>query len=154
MAQHSSTHRGIVLSSIDLPVKLLKTQKTQIENSEKMRRTFFPQISSERRGDAARSRLSHPAGARSGSAAAVPPAAVRFYKRYNAKKNKRGVMKTLPAGAIPCDAPDPVTGRWPHWVPVEPDSPADHWFIVARENTPGALPARSRRAAGIPAQIR
>lgn len=41
MAQHSSTHRGIVLSSIDLPVKLLKTQKTQIENSEKMRRTFF-----------------------------------------------------------------------------------------------------------------
>ena len=41
MAQRSSTHRGIVLSSIDLPVKLLKTQKTQIENSEKMRRTFF-----------------------------------------------------------------------------------------------------------------
>ena len=37
-AQRSSTHRGIVLSSIDLPVKLLKTQ---IENSEKMRRTFF-----------------------------------------------------------------------------------------------------------------
>ena len=41
MAQRSSTHRGILLSSIDLPVKLLKTQKTQIENSEKMRRTFF-----------------------------------------------------------------------------------------------------------------
>ena len=41
MAQHSSTHWGIVLSSIDLPAKLLETQKTQIENSEKMRRTFF-----------------------------------------------------------------------------------------------------------------
>ena len=35
----------------------------------------------------------------------------QFYKRYDAKKNKHGVMKTPPAGAIPCDAPDPVTGH-------------------------------------------
>ena len=34
----------------------------------------------------------------------------RFYKRYDAKKNKKGVMKTPPANAIPCDEPDPVTG--------------------------------------------
>ena len=72
----------------------------------------------------------------------------QFYKRYDAKKNKHGVMKTPPAGAIPCDAPDPVTGHWPHWVPVEPDSPADHWFIVARENTPGALTDGTYEAIG------
>ena len=72
----------------------------------------------------------------------------QFYKRYDAKKNKRGVMKTPPAGAIPCDAPDPVTGHWPHWVPVEPDYPADHWFIVARENTPGALTDGTYEAIG------
>lgn len=72
----------------------------------------------------------------------------QFYKRYDAKKNKRGVMKTPPAGAVPCDAPDPVTGHWPHWAPVEPDSPADHWFIVARENTPGALTDGTYEAIG------
>ena len=63
----------------------------------------------------------------------------RFYKRYDAKKNKKGVMKTPPAGAIPCDEPDPITGQWPHGVPVDESEPADYWFIAAKANTPGEL---------------
>lgn len=34
-----------------------------------------------------------------------------FYKRYDAKKDKRGNMKLPPEGAIPCDDPDPVIGH-------------------------------------------
>ena len=63
----------------------------------------------------------------------------RFYKRYDAKKNKNGVMKTPPADAIPCDEPDPVTGHWPHWLLIDEHDPADHWFIAAKANTPGKL---------------
>ena len=63
----------------------------------------------------------------------------QFYKRYDAKKNKKCVMKTPPAGAIPCDDPDPITGHWPHWLLIDEASPADHWFIAARANTPGEL---------------
>lgn len=55
-----------------------------------------------------------------------------FYKRYDAKKGK-----TPPKGAIPCCDPDHVTGHWPHWVPVDQNSPADKWFIRAYENTAG-----------------
>ena len=51
-----------------------------------------------------------------------------FYKRYDAKKGK-----TPPAGAIPCDNPDPVTGHWPHWVKVDKDNPSDKWFIKAAQ---------------------
>ena len=50
----------------------------------------------------------------------------RFYKRYDAKKGR-----TPPADAIPCCNPDPVTGHWPHWVPVKEDDPADKWFLAA-----------------------
>lgn len=53
-----------------------------------------------------------------------------FYKRYDAKKGK-----TPPEGAIPCCEPDPVTGHWPHWVKVDPNNPADKWFIAAYNNT-------------------
>ena len=50
-----------------------------------------------------------------------------LYKRYDAKKGKKA-----PAGAIPCqDAPDEITGHWPHWVKCDPDNPADRWFIEA-----------------------
>lgn len=52
-----------------------------------------------------------------------------FYKRYDAKKGK-----TPPAGAIPCCDPDPVTGHWPHWVRVDPENPADKWFVAALKN--------------------
>ena len=54
-----------------------------------------------------------------------------FYNRYDAKKDKRGMMKLPPEGAIPCDVPDPVTGHWPHWVKVEESDPADRWFVDA-----------------------
>ena len=54
-----------------------------------------------------------------------------FYKRYDAKKGK-----TPPEGAIPCqEAPDPVTGHFPHWVKVDENNPADRWFAEAYKNT-------------------
>lgn len=53
-----------------------------------------------------------------------------FYKRYDAKKGK-----TPPKGAIPCCDPDPVTGHWPHWIKVDPNNPADKWFMEAFNNT-------------------
>lgn len=50
-----------------------------------------------------------------------------FYKRYDAKKGKKA-----PADAIPCQPePDPITGHWPHWVPVDDKNPADKWFVEA-----------------------
>ena len=55
----------------------------------------------------------------------------KFYKRYDAKKDKKGIMKAPPEGAIPCDEPDPVTGHWPHWVLVDENDPGDKWFIDA-----------------------
>lgn len=55
----------------------------------------------------------------------------RFYKRYDAKKGK-----VPPMNAIPCqEKPDPITGHWPHWIPVDINNPADKWFIQALENT-------------------
>ena len=72
----------------------------------------------------------------------------RFYKRYDAKKNKKGVMKTPPANAIPCDEPDPVTGHWPHWLPIDENDPSDHWFIAAMQNTPGELTDGTYEAVG------
>lgn len=50
----------------------------------------------------------------------------KFYKRYDAKKGKKP-----PANAIPCCDPDPVTGHWPHWVPVDWESAGDKWFVEA-----------------------
>ena len=57
-----------------------------------------------------------------------------FYKRYDAKKNKKGIMKKPPEGSIPCDEPDPVTGHWPHWEPVREEDPGAKWYLVAYEN--------------------
>lgn len=48
------------------------------------------------------------------------------YKRYDAKNGKKP-----PAGAIPCCDPDPVTGHWPHWVKLDPNNPADKWYVAA-----------------------
>jgi len=59
----------------------------------------------------------------------------KFYKRYDAKKDKRGNMKVPPEGAIPCSEPDPVTGHWPHWVLVDENNPSDNWFMNALENS-------------------
>ena len=54
----------------------------------------------------------------------------KFYSRYDAKRGK-----TPPPGAIACCDPDPVTGHWPHWVPVESGDPSSLWFISAYHNT-------------------
>ena len=53
-----------------------------------------------------------------------------FYRRYDAKKNKKGEYKAPPKDAIPCCDPDPVTGHWPHWVKVT-DNPEDKWYYHA-----------------------
>lgn len=54
-----------------------------------------------------------------------------LYKRYDAKMGKQP-----PADAIPCQPmPDPVTGHWPHWVPVSDLKPEDRWFIEAYNNS-------------------
>jgi hypothetical protein len=53
-----------------------------------------------------------------------------FYKRYDAKRGK-----AIPDGAIKCqEAADPVTGHLPCWVKVDPNNPADRWFIEAEKN--------------------
>ena len=54
-----------------------------------------------------------------------------LYKRYDAKNGK-----TPPAGAIPCDDPDPITGHWPHWVKIDVENPRpdEKWFVEALEN--------------------
>lgn len=52
-----------------------------------------------------------------------------FYKRYDCKKGK-----TPPKNAIASCDPDPITGHWPHWVPVSKDDPADKWFMEAFMN--------------------
>lgn len=52
----------------------------------------------------------------------------QLYKRYDAKRGK-----SPPAGFEPAQDPDPVTGHWPGWVPVDvrnPD-PADVWHALA-----------------------
>ena len=52
-----------------------------------------------------------------------------FYKRYDVKKGR-----SSPPGSMPCqDDPDPVTGHWPHWVPLSTD-PSDKWFLAAISN--------------------
>lgn len=57
----------------------------------------------------------------------------KFYRRYDAKHNKRGELKQPSANAIPCGEPDPVTGHWPHWVPVSEDA-GSKWYISAKKN--------------------
>lgn len=55
-----------------------------------------------------------------------------FYRRYDAKRGKEP-----PSEGIPCqDAPDPVTGHWPWWVPVREGVAADRWYFTAHLNTP------------------
>ncbi len=53
----------------------------------------------------------------------------RLFKRYDAKRGK-----PAPENGIPCDSPDPVTGHWPHWIPVgdEPGSKyhAEAWDVI------------------------
>jgi hypothetical protein len=51
----------------------------------------------------------------------------RIFKRYDFKPGRK-----LPNGAIPCqDAPDEITGHFPHWVECNPTNPADKYHISA-----------------------
>jgi len=68
----------------------------------------------------------------------------KFYKRFDAKNGK-----TPPAGAIPCCKPDPVTGHWPHWIPVDENNPGDRWFVAAKKNTKYPLIDGTYEAVGL-----
>ena len=68
----------------------------------------------------------------------------KFYKRYDAKRGK-----VPPSGAIPCqEAPDPVTGHWPHWVAVSPNNSGDKWYWNAYVNTPWVTEDGTSEAVG------
>lgn len=58
----------------------------------------------------------------------------KLYKRYDAKRGK-----APPAGAIPCDKPDPVTGHHPHWIAVG-DEPESKWHLHAWKEHGEKLP--------------
>ena len=58
----------------------------------------------------------------------------KFYTRYDAKRDKHGIKKKPPEGAIPCDDPDPVTGHWPHWNPAVESDPGVKWYLEAKKN--------------------
>lgn len=73
----------------------------------------------------------------------------KFYKRYDAKKDNHGNLKSPPAGAIPCGEPDMVTGHWPHWVLVEEKDPADQWFVSAYKNSSTSFPDGTYEAVGL-----
>ena len=50
-----------------------------------------------------------------------------LFKRLDAKRGR-----TPPEGFEPCEeAPDPVTGHWPGWVPVRADEPSDRHHLEA-----------------------
>ncbi len=67
-----------------------------------------------------------PTRKRDGTACAVIGG--RLHARYDAKRGKRA-----PADAVPCDpSPDPVTGHWPHWVPVY-EQPHFKYHRIAQE---------------------
>jgi hypothetical protein len=54
-----------------------------------------------------------------------------LFKRYDAKKDRKtGEYRLPPPGAISCGEPDPVTGHWPHWIPVG-DEPESKWHREA-----------------------
>lgn len=50
----------------------------------------------------------------------------QLFTRFDAKPNRQ-----IPDNAIPCQPnPDPITGHWPHWVPVT-NEPKFKWFSRA-----------------------
>lgn len=61
----------------------------------------------------------------------------KLYKRLDVKEGE------IPAGAIPCCAPDTVTGHWLYWVPVNPNIAEDKWFVeaFASRGNPKTAPA-------------
>lgn len=54
-----------------------------------------------------------------------------LYKRYDAKKNKKGFKKPIPKGAIPCQSEDSITGHHPHWVKCNREDKSDKYHFEA-----------------------
>ena len=74
-----------------------------------------------------------------------------LYARYGYYTIKRGRKKArvLPEGAIPCqDAPDPITGHFPHWVPTKGRDMNYNWHNIAFEKQPG-LPDGTYELVGV-----
>ncbi len=61
-----------------------------------------------------------------------------IFRRYDCKKGK-----TPPAGFIPADNPDAITGHWPGWVKLDKYHPTgdEKFFVEAYINTFGSLDA-------------
>ncbi len=57
-----------------------------------------------------------------------------LYKRYDAKRNKKGVKKPIPEGAIPCQEPDSKSGHHPHWIKCDREDNSNKWHFVAFDN--------------------
>jgi len=63
----------------------------------------------------------------------------KLYKRYDAKAftvdrvtgKRREYDRKPPEGFEPAQDPDPNTGHWPGWVPVDMDAPEDKWHREA-----------------------
>ncbi|MFA6199067.1 MAG: hypothetical protein WC679_01510 [Bacteroidales bacterium] len=53
----------------------------------------------------------------------------QIYKRYDVKKGK-----PVPLNSISCQAPDPITGHWPHWVLCDRNKPEDQYFFEGVSN--------------------
>lgn len=68
----------------------------------------------------------------------------QFFTRFDAKPGRN-----IPKDAVPCQPdPDPITGHWPHWVPVT-DEPKFKWFNEAFKNSDGdSLPDGTFEAIG------
>lgn len=87
----------------------------------------------------------------------------KLYKRWDRKlkkkfarmKNRLGnkfvakehMFKEVPVGAIPCQAPDPVTFHQPHWVLVD-DKPENIWFNEALKTNPVLVEGASYELVG------
>lgn len=68
----------------------------------------------------------------------------KFHRRYDAKRGRKP-----PAGAIPCCDPDPTTGHWPHWLPVDSKDRGSNWHLAAYYNVGGIwLPDGTYEAIG------
>ena len=68
----------------------------------------------------------------------------KFHRRYDAKRGRKP-----PAGAIPCCDPDPTTGHWPHWLPVDSKDRGSNWHLAAYYNAGGIwLPDGTYEAIG------
>lgn len=68
----------------------------------------------------------------------------KAYRRFDAHRGR-----TLPSGAIPCiPDPDPITGHWPHWVPIS-DNPSDRYHLEAMENWEGEIPDGTYELCGL-----